>query len=51
MTDLFDPSQLNAQAQRVRRAARELARQPGALRDDALKHMAEALRAHAEAIL
>nr|WP_230467183.1 glutamate-5-semialdehyde dehydrogenase [Lujinxingia vulgaris] len=51
MTDVFDPSQLHAQARRVRRAARELARQPGALRDDALLHMARALRAHTDAIL
>ncbi|RAL25448.1 glutamate-5-semialdehyde dehydrogenase [Lujinxingia litoralis] len=51
MKETFDPQLLTEQARGVRRAARQLARQPGSVRDDALQHMAQSLRAHTEAIL
>ena len=51
MTDNFDPRALTEQARTLRRAARVLARQSTAARDDALNCMARALRAHSAPIL
>ena len=51
MSEAFDPQKLIEDAEAVRHAARILARQSTATRNDALTHMAEALRKSCEAIL
>ena len=51
MTDTFHPKALVDQAQRLRAAARILARQSTAARNDALQKMADALREHRHQIL